>query len=278
MIPFNFDYYKPNTLAEAVNLYAKLDSQGKEPIYYGGGTEFISMARVHNVKTKAVIDIKNIPECNVHGLVNGKLTIGSAITLTDIAVKNHFPLLSLTVKRIADHTIQDKITLGGNLAGTIIYREAVLPLMVANAHIVLEGLKGKRTVATMDVFKGKMKLFKGELIVQIIVEEKYLNLPYIHVKRTKNEKIDYPLITLVALVDQTKIHIAFSGLCAFPFRDISLENILNDGNLLQNKRIKMLIENIPHEILEDLGGSSEYRKFVLHKMLYEVLENFQEVL
>lgn len=40
----------------------------------------------------------------------------------------------------------------------------------------------------------------------------------------------------------------------------------------------MLIENIPYEILEDLGGSSEYRKFILHKMLYEVLENFQEVL
>ncbi|MCF6459826.1 FAD binding domain-containing protein [Clostridium sp. Cult3] len=278
MIPFDFDYYKPNTLAEAVSLYAQLDSLGKSPIYYGGGTEFISMARVHNVHAEAVIDIKAIPECNIHVLENNKLTIGSALTLTHIATQNQFPLLSLAVNRISDHTIQDKITLGGNLAGTIIYKEAMLPLMVANANIVLEGIKGSRTIPIMDVFFKELKISKEELIVQAIIDEKYLNLPSIHVKRTKNEKIDYPLITLVALVDQGKINIAFSGLCEFPFRSNILEDILNDKSLPKDERIKKLIKNIPYEILDDLGGSSEYRKFLLHTMLNETLENFQEVI
>ena len=58
---------------------------------------------------------------NVHELRDKKLVIGSAMTLTEIAEENLFPLLSRTVKRIADHTVQDKITLGGNIAGTIIY-------------------------------------------------------------------------------------------------------------------------------------------------------------
>ncbi len=278
MIPFNFDYYKPNTLAEAINLYAELDSIGKSPIYYGGGTEFISMARVHNVYTEAVIDIKDIPECNIHVLKNNKLTIGSAITLTDIAIENYFPLLSLAVKRIADHTIQDKITLGGNLAGTIIYKESILPLMVANANIVLVGINGSRTIPIMDVFFKKMKISNDELIVQAIIDEKYLTLSSIHVKRTRNEKIDYPLITLVALVEQGKINIAFSGLCDFPFRSKLLEDILNDKSLPKDERINMLIQNIPYKILDNLEGSSEYRKFMLHTMIDETLENLQEVI
>ncbi|CCQ96642.1 putative carbon-monoxide dehydrogenase, middle subunit [[Clostridium] ultunense Esp] len=278
MIPFNFDYYKPNTLTDAINLYTELDSMGKSPIYYGGGTEFISMARVHNVHTKAVIDIKGIPECNIHVLKNTKLTIGSAITLTNIAIKNHFPLLSRTVKRIADHTIQDKITLGGNLAGTIIYKESLLPLMVANANIVLEGINGSRTVPIMDVFCKEMNISKEELIVQVIIDERYLNLPSLHVKRTKNEKIDYPLITLVALVDQGKINIAFSGLSDFPFRTKLLEDILNDESFSKDERIKKFINNIPYKILDDLAGSSEYRKFMLNVMLNETLENLQEAL
>lgn len=278
MIPFNFDYYKPKTLDQAVQLYFELDSMGKKPMYYGGGTEFISMARVHNVYTEAVIDIKDIPECNVHSLENGHLTIGSAVTLTDIGVRNHFPLLSLTVKRIADHTVQDKITLGGNLAGTIIYRESVLPLMVSNSNIVLEGTDGKRIVPIMDVFDKRLQISKGEIIVQAIIDEKFLNLPSLHVKRTKNEKIDYPLITLAAMVDQNKINIGFSGLCDFPFRSNPLEDILNDGTLTRKQKIKKLIENIPYKILEDISGSAEYRKFMLHTMLDEALKSFQEVI
>lgn len=122
MIPFDFEYYKPKTIEEFVNLFNTLTDLEKSPIYYGGGTEIISMARMHNVHTEAVIDIKGIPECNVHEIKNNELIIGSAITLTNIAEADYFPLLSSTVKRIADHTIQGKITLGGNLAGSIIYK------------------------------------------------------------------------------------------------------------------------------------------------------------
>lgn len=57
MIPFDFDYYRPDTIDEAVQLFRLLDSQGKSPLYFGGGSEIISMARVHNIHTKAVIDL-----------------------------------------------------------------------------------------------------------------------------------------------------------------------------------------------------------------------------
>lgn len=278
MIPFDFDYYRVDDLSQAIDLFFQLDSENKNPIYYGGGTEIISMARVHNRHTQAVIDIKSIPECKEHGLGNGQLTIGAATSFRDIALKNHFPLLSSTVKRVADHTIQGKISLGGNLAGTIIYKESILPLLLGDAKLRFRNRDGERIVPVMDVFDERLKLARGELLVQAIIEEEYLQLPYLHRKRTKNEKIDYPLITLAGLMDRGQVKIALSGLCESPFRLLALEKYLNDGNLSRDEKIRKFIENVPYQIIDDLSGSGEYRKFVLHKMLDQTLEYFQEVI
>lgn len=275
MIPFDFQYYKPETIEEAVNLYDELNDNGRMPLYYGGGTEIISMARAHNVYTEAVIDIKGITECNIMKLKDKKLILGSALTLTQIAESNLFPLLGSTVRRIADHTIQDKITLGGNIAGTIIYRESVLPLLLADSEIVIASSSGKKQVLLKDIFDKRIQLNPGELIVNLIVDEKFLWLPYLHVKRTKNDKIDYPLITLAALKDKERIRIAFSGVSDYPFRFMFIENHLNDINLPKNIRINNVIDSIPDPILNDLSGSTNFRKFMLQKMLIEVLEKLE---
>lgn len=277
MIPFNFEYYKPDNISEAVKLFDQLDLKGKKPIYYGGGTEFISMARANNIYSEAVIDIKGIPECIIHELKEGELSIGSAVTLTKIAEANLFPLLGLTVKRIADHTIQDKITLGGNIAGTIIYREAVLPLLVSDSNVVIAGTNGIRIVPLIEAFRQRILLNRGEFIIKFIIKENFLNLPFLHVKRTKNDKIDYPLITLAALKCNNSINIAFSGLFQYPFRSILIEKHLNNASLQAEDRIIDIINGISDNILSDLNGSAEYKRFVLQIMLSEVIEKLEGV-
>lgn len=272
MIPFDFDYYKPDKLEEAIAIYYELKKNGSKPLYYGGGTEIISMSRAYNVDTDAVIDIKEIPECNAHELKDGKLVIGSAVTLTQIAETNLFPLLGLTVKRIADHTIQDKITIGGNISGTIIYKEAVLPLLAADGKVVIANSRGIKEVLLKDIFDKGIKLQEGDLIVQIIVEEEFLSMPYLHAKRTKNDKIDYPLITLAALKNNNKINIAFSGIFGYPFRSSLIEDYLNNFSLQKNIRVNNAINSLPDVVLSDLTGSAEFRKFTLKRMLIEVLD------
>lgn len=276
MIPFDFEYYKPETTEEAVQIYSNLNSKGKKPLYYGGGTEIISMARAFNIYTGAVIDIKGISECNVQELKDNKLIIGSAVTLTQIAEANLFPVLALTVQRIADHTIQDKITLGGNIAGTIIYRESVLPLLISGSEVTIASLNGLRQVPLMDIFEKRIKLSSGDFIVNAAIDSHFLSLPYVHSKRTKSDKIDYPLITLAALKDNNRINIAFSGVCSYPFRSLLIEDYLNDTNLPNNIRVDNIINNIPDLVLSDLTGSAEYREFVLQKMLMEVLSKLEE--
>lgn len=277
MIPFDFDYYRPGSIKEAVDTFNSLNIEGKQPVYYGGGTEIISMARVNNIYTGAVIDIKEIPECMALGFQGDELVIGSGVTLTAIAESRMFPLLGNASERIADHTIQDKITLGGNIAGTIYYREAVLPLLICESDIVIAGTYGLKRVPLNQVFDRRIQLERGEMIVQLITKEEYLYLPYNHVKRTKNEKIDYPLVTLTAIKKDGNISVSFSGVYDYPVRLESIDGMLNDRTVSREIRVKNIIGSMPEPILEDHLGSAEYRKFLIEGILLNTLVNLEDV-
>lgn len=272
MISFDFEYYKPTTIEEAISLFVELESQNKEPLYYSGGTEIISMSRMNDIFTKAVIDIKEIPECNIFEVQDNKLVIGSAVTLTKICEANLFPLLARVSRYTADHTSRNKITLGGNICGKIPYRETMLPFLICDSQVVIAGKDGKKALPVSEIFDRKLKLNKGELLVQVITDSIYLDLPYESIKRTKQERIDYPLISIAAIKIGNMIKIGLSGLCAFPFRSLEIEKILNDNNTSIEEKINNVLNHIPYSILNDIQGSSEYRKFVLKNMLSDTLE------
>lgn len=275
MIPFDFDYYRPDSVDEAVQIYKELDLLGKAPVYYGGGSEIISMARVSNLYTKAVIDLKRIPECNVLEFQKEQLILGSSVTLSRISESKLFPLLGKSGGRIADHTIQCRITLGGNIGGTIIYREAVLPLLLSDASVTVAGENQLRQVPLSEVFVERLQLARGEFIVQFSLGKEYTALPYVHVKKTKNEKIDYPLISIAAMKQDDKIRIAFSGVCAFPFRSSQVEEDLNEKKNNWETRTNNALGHLPAPVLNDVSGSEPYRKFVLKNTLINTLETLE---
>lgn len=273
MISFDFDYYRPDTLSEAIECYHNLVSGNQSVIYYSGGTEIVSMARAESIKFDAVIDIKSIPECKVLTSENNDLVIGSNMTLTSIAESGCFPLLCTTVARIADHTIQGKITLGGNLGGTIIYREAALPLMITNSRARIMTKKGIRELPFHQVFNGRLQLDQGDFLVQLMIDKKDIDLPFNHVKKTKMDKIDYPLISFVGNIRDDKIRAAVSGIGHMPML-LSCET-LNKTSMSEEERISEIMMQINDRIISDIHGSKEYRIFVLRNTLSQMFENFK---
>ena len=245
MIPFDFIYCRPGSLKEASDTFFQLQAEGKNPVYYAGGSEIITMCRAGSIQPGAVIDLKNIPECTAVYADRQGLHMGAACTLNQIKEMKQFPLLDLAAGRIADHTNQCRITLGGNLCGTIIYRESCLPLLLSDAQITLFGAEGERTIPLENVFKGRMQLNLGELAVKLHVPQWALQAPYFHVKRTRNEKIDYPLVSAAALWKDCKLRIAFSGICNDPFRSKSIEAVLNDHSLPCGKRADKAVTLLP---------------------------------
>lgn len=276
MIPFDFVYLRPDTLSEAVQAYAEFWGAGKQPVYYAGGSEVITMSRAGAIRPGAVIDIKRIPELNALTVDEGALTLGAALTLNQIKESRLFPLMALAAGRIADHTNQCRITLGGNLCGTIRYRESSLPLMLAEAQASLFGPDGWRTLPFDSVFRGRMRLMPGEIVASVSVPAWALEARHAHIKRTANEKIDYPLVDVTALWKGEEMRVAFSGLAEAPIRCPEVEAVLNDRGASAHSRATSAARLLSDFARGDAEGSREYRLFVLRNTLRKLLEGEED--
>ncbi len=269
MIPFSFAYIAPETLQEAADVYTDYASRSLTPLYYTGGTEIITMGRVGSLRFDAVIDLKRIPEMKGFGKENNLLNIGAAETLNDVACWNTFPLLTKCCQRVADHTAQCKITLGGNIAGTVIYHEAMLALMLSDAKAELYGPEGMRTASLNALLTPMLTLKPGEFFVRFSFDMLYAGLPFVHAKHVVSEKIGYPLFTLAAIQKEGVMEAAVSGLYRYPIRfHFPMAGAGSDPeNLTCQLRSQM-----KEEPLGDASGSAEYRLFRLEGALNDAAE------
>lgn len=276
MIPFSFAYYRPDTIDEALQAYQQLTAAGKRPLYYSGGTEIITLGRVNKLYTGAVIDLKGVPECRVLECNNGQLVVGAAVPVTEAVEANSFPLLTVGAGRIADHTSRCTITIGGNICGSFVYREAVLPFLVAESQVVIAGPQGVRTEPIMEAFRKKLHLHAGEFLVQVLTDLRMTELPYWAIKKTRQSFINYPLVSLASLRRGAQIRVAISGLLDYPFRSPAVEQELNACELSVEQRIDQAVSRLPDKIVTDVEGTSAYREFVFRGLLRQVLDELEE--
>lgn len=273
MIPFDFEYYRPETPEEAFSCFARLSKAGKAPVWYAGGTELISMARVGSIRFGAAVDLKSVPDCTRLGVERGRLHLGAALTLTQLAQSGLFPLLGRTVARIADHTVQDKLTLGGNLAGTIQYREAALPLLLCNAKALVMTAKGPQERPFAQVFPGRLALEPGEFLLSVDVPVEAAALPHCHAKRTKLDKIDYPLVTLCAVREGRTVRAAVTGYGDAPL--VLPGEALNDAGMDRTARAGKVCAEVAEQGRDSLSGSRAYKDFVLAAMVAQALADLE---
>jgi CO/xanthine dehydrogenase FAD-binding subunit len=272
MIPFDFEYYRPESVTEAVKTYEILATQDKKVLFYSGGTEFITFSRLNQLDAEAIIDLKGIPDCHQLELQGEHLVIGAAVSLNKITESQLFPLLGQTVRNVADHTSRNKITIGGNILSRFIYREGVLPLLLTEAKVKLAGSSGERVVPLKVVFDQQMNISLGQFLVHIQVPKACLDLPFVSIKKTRMSKVGYPIVSIAALVKDKKIRAALSGVCEYPFRSPDIEATLNDSSLSKEEKIDKALGQLPEAIIDDLQASRDYREFLLKNTLLETIE------
>lgn len=220
----------------------------------------------------AVIDIKDIPECQELKIDGEELIYGSALPLNKIRNMRVYPLLEKIISEIADYTSRNKITLGGNICANIIYREAVLPFLLTDAKVVIANRNGSlEDKPIAKVFNEKLQLNDGDLLVQLKVNKESVKLPYFATKIRRQWNVGYPLITIAA-VKEENIKMAFSGLISYPFRNPELDKIFNDHTIAFQEKMEIVQKLISSEVLDDIHGSKEYRLFVLQNLITDTFD------
>ncbi len=275
MIPFNFDYRRVHTIEEAVGLFRQFQLNSKKPLYFGGGTEIITLARLNQLYTEAVIDINGIPECNSFMIRDGKFYLGSCISLTQAVYQDSFLLLSQTANEIADHTARNKISLGGNICSNIRFKEAILPFLVTNSNVIIANEREIKQTSIKDAFDEEYQLPLGTLLVQLVVDEAYLHAPFYAKKIRTIGTVGYPVLTINAVKINGRLKIAVSGISLLPIQSEAIDDRLNNRQLSYTDRIKEVIEGWPKPIIDDIQGSADYKKFLLEKTLLEIFQKLE---
>jgi carbon-monoxide dehydrogenase medium subunit len=171
VIPAQFDYVAPTSVADAV---AALAEHGDEAKVLAGGQSLLPILRMRLNAPGVVVDLGRIAELQGVSEYGDHLVIGAMTTyaavLASEAVSTHAALLSKAVATVADPQIRHRGTVGGALVHADPAGDVGAPALALGAELVIAGSGGStRTVAAEDFFEDLFTtaVAEGELLTQI---------------------------------------------------------------------------------------------------------------
>ncbi|MDE2130491.1 MAG: xanthine dehydrogenase family protein subunit M [Betaproteobacteria bacterium] len=155
MIPPSFKYHTPRSVSEAVALLGQLGSDAK---LLAGGHSLLPMMKLRFAEPTHLIDINRIPELRGIREEGNKVVIGAMTVESDLItspiLQAKVPLLVEAAQLIADPQVRNCGTIGGDIAHGDPGNDHPALSIVVEASFVLEGPKGRRTVAADGFFLG----------------------------------------------------------------------------------------------------------------------------
>ena len=165
-------YEAPETTKAAVGLLAK--AKGSAYVLAGGSDLLVRM-KGGFIEPDLVVDIKRIKAMREVKKTAAGFTIGAAVSCAELgenkALVKAWPGVVEAANLIGSKQVQGRCTMTGNLCNASPAADSVPALVAAGAKAVVQGPKGKRTVAVenIPVSPGKTSLKKGELIESLVL-------------------------------------------------------------------------------------------------------------
>lgn len=172
MIPGNFDYHRPSSVADAIKLLSDL---GEEARPLAGGHSLIPMMKLRMATPEHLIDLHGIASLKGVTRSGNTVTIGAMTTqhelLQSADIASALPILHETAQLIADPQVRYRGTIGGNVANGDPGNDMPALMMALDASYRLEGPSGTREVAATDYYQGAYftSLEQGEILTAIAV-------------------------------------------------------------------------------------------------------------
>jgi carbon-monoxide dehydrogenase medium subunit len=168
VIPPNFDYSAPQSLAEAVALL----EQHPDAKILAGGHSLIPLMKFRLAAPALLVDINRIAGLSYIREDDGWLKIGTLTRESDLdhsdLIRERYPLLADTTALIADPLVRNMATVGGNLAHADPANDHPAAMLAYGGQVVATGPGGERVIPIGDFFTG---LFETSLAHDEILTE-----------------------------------------------------------------------------------------------------------
>ncbi|MGH2630253.1 MAG: FAD binding domain-containing protein [Actinomycetota bacterium] len=152
MLPSSFEYHRPTTIDEALDLLASL---GEDAKVLAGGQSLIPMMKLRFAAPGHLVDINRIEGLDSIEEVGDELHIGALVRHNQLAgsdlIDSKYPTIAAAAPQIADPLVRNLGTIGGSLthcdpSGDL----GAVMLAAANARVTLKSKDGEREVPIAD--------------------------------------------------------------------------------------------------------------------------------
>lgn len=172
MKPPVFDYERPPTLRAALDALARHGSKAK---LLAGGHSLIPMLNLRLIAPGRLIDVSRLSELQYIVEEYGQMRIGALTTHNTVfrsaVVAANCPIMTEAYAHVANHSIRNHGTIGGNLCHNDPAFEMPLVAMLTGATMVARSARSTRTIAAERFFKAPYvtDLSPDEMLTEIRV-------------------------------------------------------------------------------------------------------------
>ncbi|HEY2973427.1 MAG TPA: xanthine dehydrogenase family protein subunit M [Pyrinomonadaceae bacterium] len=270
----------PGKLGEALSLLASEPGVWQP---FAGGTDLMVLLESGKLSHKNYLNIWNLGELRGITATTDHLTLGALTTYTEVQsnpiLREEFPMLCQAASETGGLAIQNRGTLGGNIANASPAADSPPALLAYNAELELLSVRGSRWVPYQTFHTGykKMIMEPDELLARVRLPRLWPDLHHYYRKvgTRKAQAISKVCLAATARVYEgtvDKVRIAFGSIAPIPLRCIKTEDTLRgarlDAGIIEKAKAELAREIVP---IDDIRSTKNYRLRVSLNLLEDFL-------
>lgn len=270
----------PRGLGEALSLLAREPGVWQP---FAGGTDLMVLLESGKLQHRNYLNIWNLAELRGIATTAENVTLGALTTYTEVQadpiLREEFPMLCQAASETGGLAIQNRGTIGGNIANASPAADSPPALLAYNAELELISVRGSRWVPYQSFHTGykKMIMEPDELLARVRLTRLQPDLRHYYRKvgTRKAQAISKVCLAATARVSAGKvdhIRIAFGSIAPVPLRCLKTEDVLReatlDDGIIEKAKGELAREIVP---IDDIRSTKSYRLRVSLNLLEHFL-------
>lgn len=280
-----YEMKTPENLTETLQILARQPGEWK---IFAGGTDLMVVFETGKLTHKKFLNINNIPELKELLVNEEDVLIGAGCTYRQIqehpVIRQEFPMLVDAAKLTGAVAIQNRGTIGGNIANMSPAADSPPALLAYDADIILLSTKGYRVLAYKYFHQAykQADLRPNEIIMAVRLKRNQgMTHDYYRKVGTRSaQAISKVCMAATASVNRHGkiewVHLGLGSVGPIPLRAIRTEHFLFQKELtpelIKEARKSLLAEITP---IDDIRSDAVYRREVAGNLLTEFLDSLK---
>lgn len=280
MIP-PFQYKVPKNLQEACDLLWEYREKAR---VIAGGTDLIIALRNGLLRPEFLIDITHIAELRKIEEKDGAISIGGAITHSEIAaspiINTYGKILSKAASQIGSPQIRNIGTIGGNIVNASPAADTIPPLMVLEAMGRVVSKEGEKEVPLGSLFRGPYEsaLLPHEILVSLSFKKLPFPMEDSFIRLTRREGMAISRMSIAVLLQREgnrmkEVRISIGAITPTPQRMKEAESLLKNQPF-DLERVRIASKKISSEMVLRSGvrPSTSYKSPVVEALIIRAIQ------